>query len=76
VISWPVRTSIARMRPTTWVLSLMMPSALVPSSGMSERTATSPASIGLRAGIGRTATTAEIVLRPDWPACCWAWLIR
>ena len=76
VSSWPGLTSTAGIRPTTCAGSETTPSALVPSSGMSVRRTTSSASIGLRAGIARTATTALVVLRPDWPACCCALLIR
>ena len=76
VTSWPGLTSTARIRPTTAPGSVTTPSAFVPSSGMSERRTTSSASIGLRAGIARVATTAVVVLRPDWPACCCALLIR
>src|SRR6478752_5766650 len=76
VTSWPTLASTARMRPTSCAGSVTTPSAFVPSSGMSDRTTTSVASIGLRAGIATAATTPVVVLRPDWPACCCALLIR
>ena len=68
---WPWRIVTAVIRPTTRAVSETVPLALTGSSGRS-RIVTSSALTAWRAGIPFTATTTEIVLSPECPACCWA----
>ena len=73
---WSCRTVTASTRPMTSSGCLKtIASEFVGSSG-TWRTSTSSASIGLRAGIGWTATTTSVFCSAPWPAFCWAWLIR
>ena len=72
---WPWKAETASTRPITWSGCLMtIASEFVASSGIS-RTSTSAGSTGLRAGIGRVATTTATFASAPWPACCWAWLM-
>ena len=73
VTSCPWRIVTAAIRPTTSVGSLMVPFALVSSSG-TWRIATSAALMTWRAGMATAATTSDAFWAPAWPACCCAWL--
>ena len=72
--SCPVGMETPLMRPTTSSTAVSA-AAFVTSCGTLRRT-TSAASIGLRAGISRVATTTLTIGRPWVAACCWAWLSR